>query len=109
MHFSHIHYCHPEDISDQEVNRLRRLAFSAAVEVQRLWQQSPPSGKTQLDRIEEILREAGVSERSAHRYAVAQAAQFLSQEESFFESPINQFRSDRMDDSTPEGCGKGGP
>jgi hypothetical protein len=75
---------HPEDLSDDEVRALRRTAFAAAVSVIDLWSARPPA-MNRLDYLESFVRDQGVVDPVAHRYAVAQAALFLSEESAFAE------------------------
>lgn len=68
----------PEDLSDDDVEYLRRLGFLAAVAG--LGWSAPRGGskKSLLDYLEEFVEQAGVIEPNEKRYAVAQAAAFIS-------------------------------
>lgn len=76
---------HPEDLSDAQVSQLRRLGFHAAVTVLERWNQVPPPEGTRLEYIGKLIQQSGVHAPPARRYAIAQAAQFLSQPEMFDE------------------------
>lgn len=70
----------PEDLTDAEVVRLRRLGFSAAMEVRRRDRDgSPARGVNRLEFLEIFVERAGVSDLLEQRFAVAQAAQFLAE------------------------------
>lgn len=68
----------PEDLSDASARSLRRLSFTASVELLRHWSREDAPDGTRLDFLETFLREAGVEEGVPHRFALAQAAQFLA-------------------------------
>lgn len=67
----------PEDLSDEDVEYLRRLGFFAAV-AGLGWVAPKGSKKSRLEFLEEFVEQAGVTDPNEKRYAVAQAASFIS-------------------------------
>lgn len=75
----------PEDLSDADVERLKRIGFGAAMAVLRAWRSPDPPRCTRLEFVERYVAEAGISDLVSQRYAISQATQFLTDPNSFSE------------------------